>query len=218
MKKLQFALFNAVMFLTCMAHAANVNVVGLFNGKAIVSINGGKPQTLSIGQTKDGIKLLAANSTMATFLIEGKRQTLGMGQALSVNSENTATEKQQGQVITLYADSRGHFMGNMHVNGVSLKYMVDTGASIVAMNSADAKYANVDYKNGTLGRVSTANGLTAAYFIKLSSIKIGGITLYDVDATVTEGGFPENVLLGMSALNRMEMKRDNAVMTLTKKY
>jgi aspartyl protease family protein len=191
-----------------------LNVVGLFSGKALVSINGGAPQSIGAGQTKNGVKLISADSESATFIVEGKRQTLRMGQAASVaGSSGPATS----DPVSLYADSRGHFTGNLSINGASLKYLVDTGASTVAMNSGDAKFAKIDYEKGEKASASTANGVVEVYLVKLNTLKIGTITLNNVEATVHEGGSPSVVLLGMSALNKLDMKRDNSIMTLTKK-
>jgi aspartyl protease family protein len=192
-----------------------VNVVGLFSGKAVLMINGSAPQTLSVGQTKAGVKLIAADSQGATLLVEGKRKVLGMGQAASVGGGGAETA---AQPVSLYANTQGHFLGNASVNGTSLKFLVDTGASTVAMNSADAKHAGIDYSKGEKVNVSTANGVTNAFSVKINSLKIGSITLSNVEATVLEGGSPPVVLLGMSALNRLDMRRENSVMTLTKKY
>jgi aspartyl protease family protein len=96
--------------------------------------------------------------------------------------------------------------------------VVDTGATSVAMNSGDAKFAKIDYEKGEKGMSSTANGVVPVYLVRLNTLKIGTITLNNVEAAVLEGGSPEIVLLGMSALNRLDMRRDNSIMTLTKKY
>jgi aspartyl protease family protein len=192
-----------------------VNVVGLFSNKAMVAINGGAPRTLSVGQTVDGVKLISADSESATFMVEGKRQTLKMGQAASVAGNAGPTNNDP---VSLYADKVGHFYGNLTINGASLKYVVDTGATTVALNSGDAKFAKIDYEKGERIEMSTANGVVNAYLVKLNTLKIGTIILNNVEATVNEGGSPPVVLLGMSALNRLDMKRDNSIMTLTKKY
>lgn len=210
-------LFALVMNIVCVSAYAStqVNVVGLFSNKAIVTINGGAPQSLSAGQTKNGVKLITADSESATFMIEGKRQVLKMGQAASVAA---STGAEANSPVSLYADSRGHFYGNLSINGASLKYVVDTGATSVAMNSGDAKFARIDYENGERVTLSTANGEVGAYLVKLNTLKIGTIILNNVEAVIHEGGSPPYVLLGMSALNRVEMRRENSVMTLTKKY
>ena len=191
-----------------------LNVVGLFSGKALVSINGGAPQSIGAGQTKNGVKLISADSESATFMVEGKRQTLKMGQAASVAGSAGPVSNDP---VSLFADSRGHFTGNLSINGASLKYLVDTGATTVALNSGDAKFAKIDYEKGEKVPVNTANGVVMAYLVKVNTLKIGSITLNNVDVIVNEGGSPEMVLLGMSALNKLDMKRDNSIMTLTKK-
>lgn len=202
-----------------MAHAVTqVNVVGLFNGKALVMINGGAPQTLAVGQTKNGVKLVAADSEYATFMIEGKSKRLGMGQAASIGGSSSEANAPASAPVTLYANSAGHFLGDLSINGATLKYLVDTGASAVAMSSADAKRANIDYLKGQKDLASTAGGNVTAYRVTLNTLKLGSITLHNVEAAVIEGNHPEAVLLGMTALNRLDMKRDNLTMTLTKKY
>jgi len=208
-----------VFFLSCTSLAAyadtQINVVGLFNGKAVVIINNGKTQILSVGQqSPDGVKLLSADSTKAVFEVAGKRQELGMGQAASVGGGASS----QASSVTLYADPSGHHMADGSINGVPLKFLVDTGATMVAMNSGDARYAGIEYRSGERGVVQTANGNVVAYHVVINTLKIGGLTLNQVDGTVLEGGSPSIVLLGMSALNRVDMKRDGIALTLTKKY
>jgi len=195
--------------------ATQVNIVGLFSNKAVVIINGGKPKTLSVGQTIEGVKLLAADSQTATLQIEGKTQQLGMGQAASVggNSANAGVAS-----VTLYADTAGHFISECYVNGAPLKFLLDTGATTVALNSGDAKFAKIDYKRGEPIQVSTANGVVTAYRVTIATLKIGALTLNQVEASVLEGGSPSVVLLGMSALNRLDMKRQDIALTLSKKY
>ena len=195
--------------------ATQLNVVGLFSNKAVIAINGSAPQTISAGQTKNGVKLISADSESATFLVEGKQQTLKMGQAASVAGGSASANNSP---VSLYADQAGHFFGNLSINGASLKYVVDTGATTVALNSGDAKFAKIDYEKGERINMSTANGEVSAYLVKLNTLKVGTIILNNIDATVNEGGSPTVVLLGMSALNRLDMKRENSIMTLSKKY
>ena len=195
--------------------ATQLNVVGLFSNKAVVAINGSAPQTISAGQTKNGVKLISADSESATFLVEGKQQTLKMGQAASVAGGSASANNSP---VSLYADQAGHFFGNLSINGASLKYVVDTGATTVALNSGDAKLAKIDYEKGERINMSTANGEVSAYLVKLNTLKVGTIILNNIDATVNEGGSPTVVLLGMSALNHLDMKRESSIMTLSKKY
>jgi aspartyl protease family protein len=191
-----------------------VNIVGLFNGKAVVMINNGKPKTLSTGQSADGVKLISADSKKAVLEVEGKRQELGMGQAASVSG---GTASAPGSVV-LYSDSSGHYLADGQINGVTLKFLVDTGASVVAMNSSDARQAGIDYKKGKRIPMHTANGVIQGYLVVINRLKLGGVTLHQVEAVVNEGDSPHIVLLGMSALNRLDMKREGITLTLTKKY
>lgn len=207
--------FLMMSMATLAVAGTQINVVGLFNNKALISINGAAPQSIAAGQTKNGVKLISADSESATFMVEGKRQVLKMGQAVSVAATAGPVNNDP---VNLYADSQGHFYGNLTINGASLKYVVDTGATSVSMNSGDAKFAKIDYEKGEKITVSTANGDVNAYMVKLNTLKIGTIILNNIDTVVHEGGSPPYVLLGMSALNRVDMKRDNSIMTLTKKY
>lgn len=209
-----FTLFTlGLLFYKAANAGTEVNVVGLFNGKAVLIVNGGKPKTYSVGEDSNGVKLIAADSATATLLIEGKLKQVVMGQAASVASSSSGVE-----TVTLYANPEGHFVSDCFINGVALKFILDTGATMVALNSGDARYAKIDYKRGTPIQLSTANGVVTAYRVSLASLRIGGLTLNQVEATVVEGGSPPIVLLGMTALNRMSMKRDDIALTLTKKY
>lgn len=198
------------------ALAVDINVLGLTAGKAVVSIDGGKPRTLTVGQvTAEGVKLISATSESAVFEVNGERRTLAAGQGAAV--ANTAPAR-GGDSVTLIADARGHFTTVGVVNGVSLRFLVDTGATSVVLSSADARRAGVNYLSGTRRLTQTANGVVPVYSVKLDSLRIGDITLNNVDASVIEGDKLPIALLGMSFLNRMEMKRDGTTLTLIRRF
>ena len=196
------------------AAATDITVVGLLGAnKAVVSINGSAPRTLSVGQkSPEGVTLVAVEREQATFDIGGKRRTLGMGQAFSTGGSGGGN-----QSVTLKADGRGHFTAEGQVNGASMRFLVDTGASTIALPVADAKRAGVSYLNAPRGLVQTANGTAAAYRVKLDTVRIGDITINNVEALVMEEGLAF-ALLGMSFLNRTEMRRDGETMVLTKRF
>jgi aspartyl protease family protein len=196
------------------ARATDVTVVGLFSGKAVVTINRGQPRILAVGQTTpEGVKLVAVDARGATLEVDGKRQTLEMGQHFE-----TPGQAPDRQSVTLAPDSRGHFMADAQVNGGHLRLMVDTGATLVRLSTADARRLGIDYTRGEPGYSIVADGRRVPnYRLKLDTVSIGGLTLYNVDATVGEGGIGYG-LLGMSFLGRTEMRREGQNLILTKRY
>ncbi|MBL8520299.1 MAG: TIGR02281 family clan AA aspartic protease [Betaproteobacteria bacterium] len=191
--------------------AISVNLVGLFPGKAVVVVNNGAPRTMSIGQKADGVTLLSVASDSAEFDIEGNKETLKLGQPFSAPSTHT-----QGSV-TIVPDEQGHHWANATVNGRTIRFLVDTGATLVSIPAAFARNAGIDYKKGTPGKVQTANGGSEGWRITLDAVTIGDVTLHQVNAVVIESGL-DTALLGMSFLSRTEMKRDSNGMVLTKRF
>lgn len=213
--RIKYLALLSCLLLPLLAQAqTQVNVVGLFNGKAVLIINNGAPKTLSVGQVSMGVKLIEANSSKAILEIEGKRRELGMGQAATVATTANAAPAS----VTLYADSAGHYFCEGKINGATLKFIVDTGATSIVMNSGDAKFANIDYKRGEKIEMQTANGVVSGYLVTINSLKLGSLVMNQIEGVVMEGGSPSLVLLGMSALNRLGMKRDGIALTLTRKY
>ncbi|WP_353155192.1 TIGR02281 family clan AA aspartic protease [Herminiimonas fonticola] len=201
--------------LSCIAlqvQAADISVIGLFPGKAVLVIDGGSPKTYAIGNTvRPGIKLVDVNQTTATFDTDGKKQRIDLGEHVNRIAPSGASS------VTLQADGRGHFMVQGQINGGTMRMLVDTGASLIALPAADARRLGIDYKKGQTAYVNTANGVVTAYQVVLNSVKIGDITLNQVDALVQENGLTF-ALLGMSFLNRTEMRREGEQMVLTKRY
>jgi aspartyl protease family protein len=196
------------------ARATDVTVVGLFSGKVVITVNRGAPRTLSVGQTTpEGVKLLGADSAGAVLEIDGKRQTLQMGQHFESPTQTT-----ERATVTLAPDSRGHFVTDGQVNGGHVRFLVDTGATMIRLSTEDAQRLGIDFRSGVPGYSIVADGRRVpSYRIKLETVTLGSITLYGVDATVGEGG--GNVaLLGMSFLSRTEMRREGQNLTLTKRY
>lgn len=194
------------------AMALDVNVVGLFPNKAVVQIDGGPLQTISVGQkTREGVLLVSVQGDGATFEVDGKRTELGMGHAHMAPSSGAASAK-------ITADEHGHFMTMGSVNGIPVRFAVDTGATFISLSANEARRLNLDYRKGQPALMSTANGNAPAYRIKLDTVRVGDIALNSVDAVVMESDSPHVALLGMSFLSRMNMNRDGEIMTLTKRF
>lgn len=204
--------FIALSFLTQLAPAADISVIGLFPGKAVLVIDGGSPKTYSIGSTvADGVKLVTVNDTNVTIETNGKRQTIALGEHVNRSAASGPAS------ITLQADGGGHFVTQGQINGGTIRMLVDTGATMIALSASDALRLGINYRSGKTGYVSTANGTVPVYVVKLNTVKIGDIELNQVDAVVQESGL-SFALLGMSFLNRTEMRREGAQMTLTKRF
>jgi aspartyl protease family protein len=194
------------------AAATSVAVVGLFKDKAIVRIDGDAPRVIAVGARVAGVKLIAASSEGATVETDGQRRVLGMGQSFAGGVVDDTRRR-----VSLTADARGHFSAAGSINGFPLTFLVDTGATAISINAADASRIGVDYKAGQASMVNTAAGVVPAWRVSFNNVKLGGITLNQVEGLVVETGL--NIpLLGMSFLNRTDMSREGQTMTLIQRY
>ena len=194
--------------------AQSVSMSGSLGDKALLVIDGA-PRTVATGATVQGVKLVSVSGSGAVVEVKGKRVTLDMGGA-QVNLGGAPSDG-GGTQIVLTASSGGHFLANGSINGKAARFLVDTGATYVSMGAAQAQELGVDFSHGQRGMSSTANGQIVVYKVKLASVRIGDVQLYDVDGLVSQQPMPA-VLLGNSFLTRFQMKRDNDTMTLTKRY
>lgn len=204
---------------TAQAQAAQIQVIALTNGKATLVVNAAKPRTLAAGQVSpEGVRLVSATSDAAVVEFEGRRHTLPLGTSYrSAGAESPSAAI--GRSVMITGDAQGHFLVSGMINGAaSVRFLVDTGATLVSLSADDAKRAGIDYLSGQRALTQTASGVAPIYRIKLDTIKIGDIVLYNVDAAVHTGGHLPIALLGMSFLNRMEMRRDAGLLTLTRRY
>ena len=181
------------------------------NGKVVVVVNGGKPRTLRAGESVHEVKLISADTEAAVVEINGKRRTLTLGQTIS-----TASPPDQTSAM-LNANANGHFISSGSINGAPVKFLVDTGATLVAISLQEARRIGINYLKGERGLVNTANGAAEVYLVKFDTVKIGDLTLNNVDGMVINSDMPY-ALLGMSFLSRVEMKREGMNMMLIKRY
>jgi aspartyl protease family protein len=192
--------------------ATDVNVVGLSPNRAIVVIDGGAPRVLNQGMEINGVKLLSTSGESGEFMIDGRRQTLRLGQFYGGNANAGRAS------TTLTADGRGHYVTQGSINGGSMTFLVDTGATLVVLSAADAHRLGIAYKNAPQYTANTANGTVSYYKVTLNTVKIGDIVLNNVDAAIQESGLATGALLGMSFLSRTEISRDGQNMVLTKRF
>ena len=198
------------------AVAADVNLNGIVGTKALVVIDNGKPHWLAAGETSpEGVKLISVGSDSAVIVMDGKRETLTMGQSVRLGG---GARPSGAQSATLWPDARGHFVATGAINGIAVRFLVDTGATQVSLSNSEAKRLGINYIAGQKTLTSTANGVVPTYRVKLVEVRVGDIVLNNVGGTVHVGDNLPIVLLGMSFLNRMDMKRDGEKMVLTKRF
>ena len=194
------------------AQALDVGLAGVMGSKAMLMINGGEPRTIAVGQSLDGVRLISVAGDQAVVEVDGKKRPLRVGQ----HAVGTASADGSGKVI-LTADGQGHFLTTGTVNGASVKFLVDTGATLISLGASDARRIGIDPRTGERGITNTANGQAQVSRVKLDTVRVGDVTLHNVDALVHQNDLPV-ALLGMSFSNRMEMQRDGGTMTLKKQY
>ncbi|MES2283897.1 MAG: TIGR02281 family clan AA aspartic protease [Pseudomonadota bacterium] len=215
-----FALATAMLLAqgpaSAQASAESVALAGMLGNRALLVVNGSPPKTVAAGDTHQGVRVISTSGDQAVIEQSGKRITLRVGDA-PVSMGGNSGGGARGNRIVLPAGQGGHFFAAGSVNGKAAQFMVDTGATAIAMSHADAERAGINYKNGQQTHVGTANGTVPAYRIKLDSVRIGDVEIFGVDALVVPNSMPY-MLLGNSFLSRFQMTRDNDQMTLTRRY
>lgn len=203
-----------VLALACgTAAAAEVALIGVIGERAaVLAVDGGEPKTVKVGQKWKGITVLSVERDRATVEVDGRKRVLVQGQ--HYRSAAAPSERQQ---VTLAADRHGHFVTQGAINGNPVRFLVDTGATSIALPGRDAERLGIDYRKGARGMTQTANGPVAVYRVVFDSVRLGGIELRMVEGVVIEQGL-DIALLGMSFLNRVEMKRDGETMTLIRRF
>lgn len=205
-------LLLAGLLCTSSVQAADISVVGLFPNKAVLVVDGGTPKTYTVGaRIADGIRLVSADKSGIVIESNGKRESIGLGAHVNYTAPGGRTS------VTLQADARGHYMVQGQINGGTVRMLLDTGATMIALPASEATRLGIDYRKGRRAYVNTANGTVGAYMVRLDIVKVGDIEINQVDAVVQEQGLPY-ILLGMSFLNRTEMRRNGEQMVLTKRF
>ena len=196
------------------AGAQTVSMSGRLGDKALLMIDG-SPRTVAVGATVQGVKLVSVTPDASVVELGGKRFTVPLG-GTQVNLGGAGGSDSGAARIVLSAGPGGHFTSVGSINGRSVEFMVDTGASSVAMSVGEAERIGLKYKQGERSMASTANGVVPVYRIHLDAVRVGEVTVYGVDALVVPAAMPY-VLLGNSFLSRFQMKRENDIMTLEKR-
>ena len=198
--------------LPAQVQAQDVALAGILGGKALLVVNGSAPRGVAPGESHMGVQVVSVGREDAVVDSAGGRRSLRLGEApVRVGGSGT------GQRVVLKADARGHFVSSGQINGRIMQYMVDTGASTIAIGRPDAERMGLKFEEqGQSVRMNTANGVAQGWRLRMDSVRVGDVELRGVDAIVTPQPMPY-VLLGNSFLREFEMSRNGDEMMLLKR-
>lgn len=209
---LHFTLTVLLFGLAAPLAAQDVGLAGIMGSRAMLMVNGGEPQAVRVGESLGGVKVLSIQGDQVIVEVGGRKRPLRIGQ----HAVGAAPADGSGKV-TLTADGRGHFYTTGTINGTSVRFLVDTGATMVSLGASDARRLGLDFNRGEKGWSQTANGQAVVSRVKLDTVTVSGITLRQVDALLHQTDMPI-ALLGMSFLSRMEIQQDGRTMTLRQRF
>ena len=215
MRVSRLAVSAAVLALASTVIAQTVTLNGSMGTRQALLVIDGVPRVLEVGAAVQGVRLLSLSATQAEVDIGGQRRLLFAG-ASQVRVGTAESSGSGSTEIVLTAGSGGHFTTDGQINGKAVSFLVDTGATAIALGQADADRIGLNYKNAPRGFAGTANGRIPVSVVTLSSVRVGNVEIANVEAVVMPSAM-EHVLLGNSFLTRFQMKRENDTMRLTKR-
>jgi len=209
-----FILGQLLLAASCVWAAPQVRVVGLFPGAAVLNVDGQR-KLVKVGQIgPGGVVVVSADSRGAVLRVDGVERSYSLSREYS---EGFA-EAQKKQ-LSVAKGIGGHYWVAGSINGQSIQFLVDTGATSVALNDEHARRLGIDYRVvGAPLQVNTASGTARGWRVTLDRVKIGELEVLGVEAVVLEGGSPTEALLGMSFLSRVGWKVEQDVLVLESKY
>lgn len=208
-------LVAALLLCVCTAaSAADIEVVALFRDQAVLKVDGVRYKLSPGERTPEGVRLVGTDDSGALLDVDGQERRIALGSRIRSSYQQTAREE-----VQIFRDGGGMFSTVGSINGLPVDFLVDTGATTVAMNAAQARRLGIDFRVvGERGAVMTASRMEPVYRVMLDSVKVGGIQLRNVEAMVLDGPQPQQTLLGMSFLGRLEMQNDGQRLLLRRKY
>ncbi len=209
---LRILLINLLNISLAMA-VEKIEVQALFSGKVVVLIDG-KRRILSVEKiSPEGVKMISADSKSAILEVNGHKKRYTLGNSISMSFAKRKIIKEQ-----IMANKYGMFLTYGSINGRSVKFLVDTGATSVAMSSVEAKKLGIPYRiDGVPAKSSTASGVANGWRVMLKSVSVGKIKKKRVRAMVIDGSHPREILLGMTFLNGLKVEKTGNKMILKQK-
>ncbi len=117
-----------------------------------------------------------------------------------------------GVEVTMQQNRYGHYLVTGKINGTSVNFMLDTGATTISVPSSIAR--KIGLRGGIPTRVQTANGVAVVYQTQLAEVSIGNIRLHDVRANINPNMNDDKILLGMSFLKRLDFSQTGKQLTI----
>ncbi|MDF3931503.1 retropepsin-like aspartic protease family protein [Pseudomonas citronellolis] len=196
--------------------APQVWVVGLFPNAAVLNVDGQR-KFVRVGETgPQGVQVVSADAHKAVLRVDGVERTYELSREYNASGYSAPAPVQE---MSIARGAGGHYWVSGSINGQNAQFLVDTGATTVAMNEDEARRLGIDFR--VVGKpmvASTASGTVKGWRISLNSVKLGGIEVLGVDASVLEGQFPTEILLGMSFLNRVGWREEQGMMYIQSKH
>ena len=210
MKPLRTAVAALLLAVAGVAQAQLVVLSGRMGEKALLVVDG-QPYTVAVGQTVAGVKLLRWEGDVAQVERAGRSYPMRVGETPVLLG--VAPPRSAAREVVLTAGSGGHFTAAGSINGKQVRFMVDTGATLVSLGKDDAERLGIDLAGARRGTTQTANGPVPVWLVTLNTVRVGEVELSNVGAAVVPQPMPM-VLLGNSFLSRLQMKRENDTMRL----
>jgi aspartyl protease family protein len=136
--------------------------------------------------------------------VQGDEPVRKKAAAPVVKVARAEAEALPGRKVRVTADATGHYLAEFKLNGRRINAMVDTGATLVAINLSTAKRIGISLTPADFRyEVSTANGTTRAAPAMIDSLQIGRIAIDNVQAVVLEDRALDGALIGMSFLKQL---------------
>jgi aspartyl protease family protein len=195
---------------TWAAPGPSLALAGQMGDKALLLVDG-QPLTLAVGESARGVKLLQLRADTAVVERAGVQNTLHSGTAPATVGGGVPASTAREVVIPV--GTGGHFVTSGSINGRPVRFMVDTGATLVALGRPEAERLGIDLRRAEPGMSQTAGGLVRVQLVTLASVKVGDVELYNVAGVVVPGEMPQ-VLLGNSFLKHLQMRRENHLLRL----
>jgi len=189
----------------------SVTLQGLFPGRAVLLIDG-TTRILAVGAVSpEGVLLLEADPERALVRVGEEMRELSLESTrYSLNQTRRALAS-----LKLVPEDNGHYFVDGTINGGSVRFLVDAGATVVAINRQTARRLGLLYRtDGKAGRIETASGLVDAWYVTFESVSARTLTLKRVEGVVVDGEYPSTALLGQSFLNAFTLKREGPVLEI----